>query len=101
MLALIELLVLDLLHFKHCITAWHAVHQNTKHDPNESTPKERARRRTGSDQRAHDGTRCGVKRSKTKSHARKQREAARFIQKCDCSDPVGPLKDVCRTDGMN
>jgi hypothetical protein len=30
-----------------------------------------------------------------------QREAARFIQKCDCSDPVGPLKDLCRTDGMN
>jgi hypothetical protein len=28
-----------------------------------------------------------------------QREGARFIQKCDCSDPQGPLKDLCATDG--
>ncbi|HWP08440.1 MAG TPA: hypothetical protein VNN72_22010 [Polyangiaceae bacterium] len=28
-----------------------------------------------------------------------QREAARLIQKCDCTDPQGPLKELCATDG--
>lgn len=28
-----------------------------------------------------------------------QREAARLIQKCDCTDPKGPLKELCATDG--
>jgi hypothetical protein len=27
-----------------------------------------------------------------------QREAARLIQKCDCSSPSGPLKELCATD---
>jgi hypothetical protein len=25
-----------------------------------------------------------------------QREAARFINKCDCTNPTGPLKDLCQ-----
>jgi hypothetical protein len=27
-----------------------------------------------------------------------QREASRLIQKCDCTNPTGPLKELCVTD---
>lgn len=28
-----------------------------------------------------------------------QREASRLVLKCDCTDPQGPLKELCATDG--
>ena len=30
-----------------------------------------------------------------------QREAARLVLKCDCTNPQGPLKELCATDGKN